>query len=107
MEYNAGKLHHELVKANIPIEGCSSIGRIDFKPEATQEQRDQAELIKQNHNPIWYIEERRKKYPPISDQIDVLYKIFAKLRLSGTDVGPEGDAWLDEIKKIKDDWPVE
>ncbi len=45
------KLTRELEQAGIPIDGCSSNGRIDFKPEATQQQRDQAAAILAAHDP--------------------------------------------------------
>ena len=38
-------LHQALLNAGIPIDGVSSAGRIDFKPEATQQQRDEAATI--------------------------------------------------------------
>ncbi len=49
--FNATKLHIELERAGIPIEGCNSDGRIDFRPEATPAQRQQAEQLKAIHNP--------------------------------------------------------
>lgn len=38
-------LDNQLRKAGIPIHGCSSDGRIDFKPEATKSQKAQAQSI--------------------------------------------------------------
>jgi hypothetical protein len=48
---NTVKLHQELTRAGIPIEGCAEDGRIDFLPEATQEQRGLAAQILAAHNP--------------------------------------------------------
>lgn len=48
---NAEKLHGEFVVAGIPISGCSQDGRIDFLPEATQEQRALAVKILAAHLP--------------------------------------------------------
>jgi hypothetical protein len=48
---NVMKLHAELEKAGIPIEGVSSSGRIDFLPAATDEQKVQAEAILAAHDP--------------------------------------------------------
>ena len=52
--YNYAKLHRELVAAEIPIDGVSADGRIDFKPAATAEQRTLAEQIKAAHDPTDY-----------------------------------------------------
>jgi hypothetical protein len=53
MSVNVEKLHGELVAAGIPIHGCSDTTppRIDFKPEATQAQRDQGAAILAAHDP--------------------------------------------------------
>ena len=67
-EINVTKLHHELVEAGIPIDGCSSDGRIDYKEEVTEDQKDQAQIILNKHKPIWYIQERRKEYVSRSSQ---------------------------------------
>ena len=49
--FNINKLMKELTVAGIPIDGCSESGRIDFKDEATNEQKAQAEQIKLAHDP--------------------------------------------------------
>lgn len=51
MTINVTELHRELERAGIPIEGVASDGRIDFRPEATQAQRDQAAQILAAHDP--------------------------------------------------------
>lgn len=48
------KFHCEIVSAGIPIEGVDEFGRIDFLPEATPEQRAEAEIIKAAHDPTDY-----------------------------------------------------
>lgn len=48
---NVAKLHAELVAAAIPVQGVSSEGRIDFLPEATEAQRQQAAVIVAAHDP--------------------------------------------------------
>lgn len=54
------KLYNELIAAGIPVDGCSSDGRIDFKPEATLEQRQQATAILAAHDPTPSLAERRE-----------------------------------------------
>lgn len=44
----ATRLQAELDKAGIPTYGCNSSGVIQFKDEATKEQRDQAAVIMAN-----------------------------------------------------------
>lgn len=55
MSVNTTKLHGELEGAGVPIFGCAELAdgtvRIDFRPEATQAQRDQAASIVAGHNP--------------------------------------------------------
>ncbi len=51
MSINVEKLDTELRTAGIPITGCSSCGRIDFKPGTTQQQKDLAQTILEAHDP--------------------------------------------------------
>ena len=95
--YNVNKLTSELNKLEIPIHGVSEDGRIDFKDEATEEQKTLAEIIKTNHNPIWYIEQRRNAYPPIAEQLDMMY----------WDVFRNENTWVDTIAAIKTKYPKE
>jgi hypothetical protein len=95
--YNVTKLTNELNKAGIPIHGCASDGRIDYKDEVTDEQKTLAETIKTNHNPIWYVEQRRAAYPPISEQLDMMY----------WDVFKNENTWVDTIAAIKTKYPKE
>lgn len=51
---NATKLDGELRAAGIPIDGVGltdGVVRVDYKPEATQQQKDLAVTIIQNHDP--------------------------------------------------------
>lgn len=47
---NLINLHH-LISAVCPIDGISSSGRIDFKPEATDEQKAAAQALMDTHLP--------------------------------------------------------
>ena len=47
---NVQKLTEELVADGIPIHGCSSDGRIDFKDEATDTHKAQAAIIFSLHD---------------------------------------------------------
>ncbi|MCZ7554512.1 hypothetical protein FBQ96_09185 [Nitrospirales bacterium NOB] len=64
-EINPTKLHAELEKAGIPIEGVSSDGRIDFLPIATAEQMALADEILKRHDPIDYEAKRWEEYPDL------------------------------------------
>ena len=92
---NVQKLDKELKNAGIPIDGCSSDGRIDFRQEATAEQKELAKKILAVHNPVWYLEERRKAYSSIGDQLDMIYWD----KINGTNI------WQETITKIKADFP--
>lgn len=48
---NVNKLHLDLEAAGIPIDGVSSDGRIDFRPETTAKQIALAEQIVADHDP--------------------------------------------------------
>lgn len=52
--YNAKKLDGQLKAAGIPIDGVSSSGRIDYKPEATTEQRATGTEILAAHDSVDY-----------------------------------------------------
>lgn len=51
MVVNVQKLMTELESAGIPVAGCASDGRIDFKAEATPVQRELASDILAAHDP--------------------------------------------------------
>ena len=102
---NVRKLYNELKVAGIPVDGCDEKGKIDFKLEATAEQKELAKKILAVHNPVWYLEERRKAYPPTGDSIDILYKVLYYMDSKGIDIGIEGKNWINDITKIKNDFP--
>ncbi len=58
---NVRKLTIELERAGVPIEGVSATGRIDFKAEATPEQRTLAEQIKAAHDPTTLLPEEQAR----------------------------------------------
>lgn len=92
---NPSKLTEELTKAGIPIHGCSSEGRIDFKDEATEAQRALTLEILAKHDPYDYREERKKAYAPIGDQLDMIY----------WDLINKTTKWRDHITEIKNRFP--
>lgn len=78
MLISARRLDAALRAAGIPIDGCASDGRIDFRAEATDEQRQAAALIRAaqpEHNPDappTYAELRAREYPPIDECVVAL-----------------------------------
>jgi hypothetical protein len=52
-----------------------------------------------------YADFRRGEYPAIGDQLDDLYKTLSYLSSNGTDIGPDGQAWIAQIAAIKDKYP--
>ncbi len=72
-EINVTKLHAELEKVGIPIEGVSSDGRIDFLPTATEEQKAQAAAILAAHDPVDVRSLRRAEYPSVAEQLEALW----------------------------------
>ena len=64
MKYNATRLTTELHNFGIPIHGCASTGRVDFRDEATAEHRALAAQIVAAHDPApSYADLRAKEYP--------------------------------------------
>ena len=51
------------------------------------------------------MEERRKAYPPIGDQLDDLTKCLKYLRDSGVGLGIDGDHFVDTNLKVKEKYP--
>lgn len=54
---------------------------------------------------VSYIARRRELYPDEVEQLDAIWKIFAKLQEQGIDLGEEGTATLERIKLIKSSIP--
>lgn len=52
-----------------------------------------------------YADFRRAAYPLLGDQLDSLYKSLSYLSANGIDLGPDGQAWIAQIKMIKDKYP--
>jgi hypothetical protein len=50
VKYNSSKLQAELLAAGIPIESCDSTGRIVYRPEATEQHRQQASQVLAAHD---------------------------------------------------------
>lgn len=44
-------------------------------------------------------------YPEIGNQLDGIYKSLLAIKNSGVDLGPEGDAYLDSITQVKEQFP--
>lgn len=73
IKINTQKLLKELTDAGIPVDGCSSSGRIDFAKEASKKQKEQAHTILESHDPALYYYKRKKAYPAIEEQLDYIY----------------------------------
>ena len=52
-----------------------------------------------------YADLRKKEYPMLGDQLDVIWKQFNQLRLSGTPLIQEADDMLGDILAIKKEYP--
>lgn len=75
MLVNPTKLDQSLKAAGIPIHGCDSTGRIDFKDEATPAQRAAAAQILAAHDPNpTYAELRAKEYPATDALVIALWE---------------------------------
>ena len=48
-----------------------------------------------------YRERRRREYPPLDDQLDVVWKQFNQMRLNGVDLIQEADDMLGGILAVK------
>jgi len=55
-------LFEELRAADLPVEGCSSFGRVDWKTPPTPEQQLAAAAILAKHNPEPASEKRKEAY---------------------------------------------
>lgn len=78
MIVNVLKLDAELKAAGIPIHGVSSSGRIDYKDEATQAQRDQGAAILAAHNAAPTEEQRL-------DRLGLPMRLVAALAIRASD----------------------
>ena len=105
MILNLLKLVEELNTAGIPYNSVMDTGEINFKPEATTEQKKIANGIVNNHNPYDYVEERRNIYPPLGDQLDHLFWALKQLKDSEMKDWDGIDEWFRKLQKIKDRFP--
>jgi hypothetical protein len=48
---------------------------------------------------------RSRIYPQIGEQLDGIYKAILAIKNSGVDLGSEGDAYLDAISEVKEQFP--
>lgn len=51
------------------------------------------------------INRRMDEYPPLSDQLDLLYKGFQETLNRGQRLSPSHQEWVEKIKEIKDKYP--
>lgn len=54
---------------------------------------------------IEYKDKRRAEYPPVGDQLDLIYKIVCYLTERGLDIGPDGVEWVKLIRAVKERYP--
>lgn len=106
MLISARRLDAALRAAGIPIDGCASDGRIDFRAEATDEQRRAATAIRAaqpEHDPDappTYAELRAREYPPVEALVVALWERDVEGR-------PEAAAKLQEQREaIKRKYPA-
>ncbi len=52
-----------------------------------------------------YKEDRAKNYPKIEEQLDSIFKVIKYLKEKGTDIGIEGESWINQIIAIKEKYP--
>lgn len=52
-----------------------------------------------------YKDRRALEYPPISEQLDLIYKTLKFLKTSGTNVGPDGEEHIARIDAVKMKYP--
>ena len=54
---------------------------------------------------IAYKEKRKKEYPDIGDQLDVIWKAFNRLKMEGIAIGIDADGMISSISAIKTKYP--
>jgi hypothetical protein len=91
MQINAKKLHRELIDAGVPIEGVSATEppRIDFLPEATEENRELANRILAAHVPDDPLERRHQAYVEagvtLEAMVEALWEYVVESRSASAD----------------------
>lgn len=54
---------------------------------------------------VAYKKKREKEFWPTGDQLDAIAKTFKFLKAAGTNVGPDGDAWVAHVDAVKAKYP--
>lgn len=62
-------------------------------------------LIIASQNKTAYIAERKKKYPSIEDQLDMLWHGYENVTQSGSDLSGMFSQWFNALKKVKQQYP--
>lgn len=88
--FDVASLDQELRAAGVPIHGCASDGRVDFKPEATDAHRAKAEEVKAAHNAEAARAERRR---PVLRYVEVC----GLLRAAKAEAGLEFDSGVKAV----------
>lgn len=104
---NVGKLHQELVQAGIPIDGVvdATPPYIDFRPEATDEQRQQAQAILDAHVPEDYRDRRQQAYIERGVTVEAMVIALWERVVEGR---PEASDALQSIREtIKAEFPAD
>lgn len=57
--------------------------------------------------PLNYRDNRRYAYPSAGDQLDVIAKTFKYMWDNGVDIGPDGDALINQLIGTKNKFPKE
>lgn len=104
---NVTKLHQELVQAGIPIDGVAdeTPPRIDFRPEATEKQRQQAQTILEAHVPEDYRDRREKAYVERGVTVEAMVIALWERVVEGR---PEASEALQAIREgVKAEFPAD
>lgn len=82
----------------------------DNDPQFLEYVNEHIKLIKYYDAPP-YVLRRQVMYPPLGEALDCIRKSLEYLRSNGIEIGPDGDAWLDACKRVKEkipkDWKPE
>ena len=79
--------------------GYRYLGEFTEKPDVSGKRYQDGQWVRSAAEPE-YVEQRRREYPPIGDQLDALWRILAPLAQD-----PKAVAVLDQIATIKARYP--
>ncbi len=93
---------------SVPLNNCEVIpGPTTDYPKVLDHGNGKLEIVDdtETREAQEFRDKRRKEYPPMTEQLELISDCLAYLKANGTDLGTSGDLYLESIKAVKTKHP--